>query len=644
MDKKEILYPRIGETVVEATLPNGLKLFIVPKPKHRKKYAFFATRYGGMDMQFIQNGEKRTTPAGIAHYLEHKMFDTEDGNALQQLSQNGAEPNAFTSNAMTGYYFDCTAHFEENLRILLSFVSVPYFTEESVEKERGIIAQEIRMVEDSPDWQVYERLLACLYRSSPARVPIAGTVESIAGITAETLYDCHHAFYCPSNMALCVVGNVDPHAVIALAEEVLPRERGEEIARCYGEEEDGAAAQKETITQMEVALPQFLVGFKCETNEGDLLRQSLIGEMASDVLLGDSSPLYQRLYDEGLINSSFGGGFDQLPGVAVLCAGGESEQPQQVSDAILGEAQRLAREGIDPDFFEQIRRASFGATLRALNSFENIAISMADGYFRGFDALRFPEAYASIEKADVERFLRKNLTDSRRAISIIEPKKVFKTDDPKALIVDYKDDATAFNGEKKGQIAGKGVVNNTMTNIIFKILEEKGVPTHLIKQLSDRETLVKAVKILPLEVIMRNVSAGSFAKRYGVEEGIEFDEPTFEVSYKNDDLGDPLMCESHALALKLVTKEQLETVKKYASIVNETLKEFFLEKGLKLIDFKIEFGLYDGEVILADEISPDTCRLWDVKTGEKMDKDRFRRDLGNVEETYAEVLKRVKND
>ena len=233
-------YPRIGETVLEKTLPNGLKIFIVPKPQHRKKYAFFATRYGGMDMQFIRNGEKYDTPAGIAHYLEHKMFDTKDGNALQVLSQNGAEPNAFTSNAMTGYYFDCTEHFEENLRILLSFVSVPYFTDESVEKERGIIGQEIRMVEDSPDWQVYERLLACLYRSSPARVPIAGTVESIAGITAETLYDCHHAFYCPSNMALCVVGNVDPHTVIALAEEVLPRERGEEIARCYGEEEDDA--------------------------------------------------------------------------------------------------------------------------------------------------------------------------------------------------------------------------------------------------------------------------------------------------------------------------------------------------------------------------------------------------------------------
>ena len=221
-------------------------------------------------------------------------------------------------------------------------------------------------------------------------------------------------------------------------------------------------------------------------------------------------------------------------------------------------------------------------------------------------------------------------------------KKVFKTDDPNLYIVDYKDDATAFNGEKKGQIAGKGAVNNVMSNIVFQLLEQKGVPTHFVEQLSDRETVVKAVKILPLEVIMRNVSAGSFAKRYGVEEGIVFDKPTFEFSYKNDDLGDPLMCESHALALGLATEEQIATIKKYAAIVNDTLKEFFPDKGLKLIDFKIEFGLYDGEVILADEVSPDTCRLWDVKTNEKMDKDRFRRDLGNVEETYQEVLKRVK--
>lgn len=223
-------------------------------------------------------------------------------------------------------------------------------------------------------------------------------------------------------------------------------------------------------------------------------------------------------------------------------------------------------------------------------------------------------------------------------------KKVYRTEDPYELIVDYKDDATAFNGQKKGQIAGKGAVNNTMSNIMFGILEEKGVPTHLVKQISERETLVRAVDILPLEVIIRNVSAGSFAKRYGVEEGILFDEPTFEFSYKNDDLGDPLMVESHALALKLATKEDIEVIRKYALMVNEEMKKFFLEANLRLIDFKLEFGRdrETGKIILADEISPDTCRLWDVDTGEKMDKDRFRRDLGNLEETYRAVLERVK--
>ena len=221
-------------------------------------------------------------------------------------------------------------------------------------------------------------------------------------------------------------------------------------------------------------------------------------------------------------------------------------------------------------------------------------------------------------------------------------KKVFATDDPKMYIVDYKDDATAFNGEKKGQIADKGIVNNTMANIIFQMLEEKGIPTHLVKQLSERETLVKAVQILPLEVIIRNVAAGSFSKRYGVEEGTPLAKAALEFSYKKDELGDPLINNNHILALELATEEQLATVTKYAHAVNEALKEFFLERGLKLIDFKIEFGLYDGEVILADEISPDTCRLWDVKTNEKMDKDRFRRDLGNIEETYQEVLARIK--
>lgn len=221
-------------------------------------------------------------------------------------------------------------------------------------------------------------------------------------------------------------------------------------------------------------------------------------------------------------------------------------------------------------------------------------------------------------------------------------KKVFATDDPELFIVDYKDDATAFNGEKKGTIAGKGVINNRVTNYLMGLLEKEGVPTHFVKELSERETLVKKVSIVPLEVIIRNISAGSFAKRYGVKEGIVFDEPTIEFSYKNDDLGDPLINSYHALALKLATKEEIETIKRYAFAVNDFLKKFMKGIGIDLVDFKLEFGrLSDGTIVLADEISPDTCRFWDSKTGEKLDKDRFRRDLGNVEGAYQEIMRRM---
>ncbi len=220
-------------------------------------------------------------------------------------------------------------------------------------------------------------------------------------------------------------------------------------------------------------------------------------------------------------------------------------------------------------------------------------------------------------------------------------KKVFATDDPDIVIVEYKDDATAFNGEKKGTIVGKGVINNKMTNHIFQILEKEGVPTHYIEQLSDRETAVKKVELVPLEVIVRNVAAGSFSKRLGVPEGVVFKEPTIEFSYKNDALGDPLINSYFAVALELATWEEIETIKKYTFKVNEVMKAYFLQAGIKLIDFKIEFGRYHGQIILADETSPDTCRLWDVETNKKLDKDRFRRDLGNVEEAYNEVFERL---
>ena len=220
-------------------------------------------------------------------------------------------------------------------------------------------------------------------------------------------------------------------------------------------------------------------------------------------------------------------------------------------------------------------------------------------------------------------------------------KKVFRTKDADLLIVDYKDDATAFNGEKKGTIVGKGAINNRMTNYVFQVLEKEGVPTHFVEELSDRETVVKKVKIVPLEVIIRNVAAGSFSKRLGVEEGKELLAPTLEFSYKDDALGDPLINDYFAIALGLATREEIDTITKYAFQVNDVLKKFFKEAGIDLIDFKIEFGRYKDTIILADEISPDTCRLWDSKTKEKLDKDRFRRDLGNVEDAYKEVMKRI---
>ena len=418
---KQTFYERLGESVYEETLPNGLRIYVVPKPGYAKKYAFFATRYGGMDTRFCLNGQWMDTPAGIAHYLEHKMFDTKEGNALQELAKNGAEPNAFTSNAMTGYYFDSTDHFEENLEILLSFVSVPYFTEESVAKEQGIIGQEIRMVEDNPDWQLYVRMMRALYRKSSARTAIAGTVESISHITAETLYDCHKAFYTPSNMVLTVVGDVDPIHVTDLAQRVLPRERGDDIPRDHGTEPP-EVAEKETTMAMEVSCPQFLTGFKCDPAGEDYLRTAVIGDLACDILLGDSSPLYLRLYDQGLINTSFGGSFEMMPGVAYLYAGGDSKDARRVREEICAEAARLVREGIDEDFFQQVRRASFGANLRGLDSFENIAVSLTEGYFNGYDPFRFPQVFDQVTGADVQDFLRRNITPERCVLSQIVPR------------------------------------------------------------------------------------------------------------------------------------------------------------------------------------------------------------------------------
>ncbi len=417
-------YPRLGEHMAHAVLDNGLSIYVFPKPDYQKFFAFFATDYGGMDMRFQENGVWRDTPAGVAHFLEHKMFDTEDGNALQDLAANGASPNAFTSNALTGYYFECTEGFEQNLKTLLSFVSVPYFTPESVDKEQGIIGQEIRMIEDDPNWTVFMNLMSALYRTHPVRVSVAGSVSSIAEITADTLYACHRAFYTPENMVLCVAGNVDAARISELAREILPAGGTGQVERDYGPAEELTAAQPAVTTTMEVSTPLFQMGCKAPA-PGDgpaRLRQRFVGELAWEALLGSSSPLYAKLYAAGLINSSFGYGYEDYPGCAFLTAGGESREPEAVRDAVLAEAARLGREGLEEDRWARLKKAAYGNRVRALNSFETLCIEQAQGHFAHFEYLAFPEVFDEVRKSDVEDCIRNWVTQAGTALSVVRPK------------------------------------------------------------------------------------------------------------------------------------------------------------------------------------------------------------------------------
>ncbi|MEG1857547.1 MAG: pitrilysin family protein [Pseudoflavonifractor sp.] len=417
-------YPRIGEELYETVLENGLSVYVDPKPDFQKSYAFFATNYGGMDMRFQSEDHWRESPAGVAHFLEHKMFDTKDGNALQDLAANGASPNAFTSSALTGYYFESTEKFEENLRILLSFVSVPYFTQESVDKEQGIIGQEIRMIEDDPENQVYYAMLAGLYAHHPLKVSIAGTVESISHITADTLYACHKAFYNPGNMVLCVAGNVDPERICAIAREILPKEGEGTIARDYGTAEVAEAVRHRTELRMEVSVPIFQLGWKADPvpRGEERLRQQLIGELACEALLGNSSPLYAKLYSDGRINNSFGYGFEGYEGCAFLSAGGESHDPDAVLAAISAEAVRIGQAGVDEDLFRRLKKAAYGARVRSLNSFENICIETAQAQFAGTDYFRFPQVFDGISKQDIEGCIRNVITPLRGTLAVVLPK------------------------------------------------------------------------------------------------------------------------------------------------------------------------------------------------------------------------------
>lgn len=418
-------YPRVGETLYHDVLENGLHIYVDPKPEFGKYYAFFATNYGGMDVRFQLDGQWHDTPEGVAHFLEHKMFDTEDGNALQDLAANGASPNAFTSNAITGYYFECTEKFEDNLKTLLSFVSIPWFTPESVDKEQGIIGQEIRMVEDDPNWRVYMNLTNCLYKNHAIKISVIGTQESIAQITDQTLYACHKAFYDPSNMVLTVAGNVDPEQIVRIAREILPAGSKPEIGRDHGEAEPETAAAPEAELDMAVSTPIFLLGFKAdpppEDGEGKL-RQALAGELAGEALMGTSSTLYSELYEKGLINKSFSCGYEEYPGCAFIAAGGESSDPEAVRTAVMDAVKRMGETGIDEALWKRLKKAAYGSRVRSLNSFENICIELAQGHFAGTEYFTFPEVYDQISKEDVEECIRRWMTPERTALSIVNPR------------------------------------------------------------------------------------------------------------------------------------------------------------------------------------------------------------------------------
>jgi len=414
-------YPRLGETLYSAVLPNGLTLHVLPKPGFRSFYAVFAADYGGAHRRFTLEGRTMDTPAGVAHYLEHKMFDLPEGdNALTLLSANGADPNAFTASDVTCYYFQCTEKFEENLRLLLHFVSTPYFTDETVQKERGIIAQEIRMGEDSPDSAVYYNLLKLLYAHHPIRDQVAGTVESIEEITAETLYACHKVFYAPSNMCLCVEGDVDPARIEALASELLPGEPAPLPQADFGPEEGLEPLETRCCVEMPVSAPQFLIGAKlpCVTGEG-ALRQRLTAQLALRLLFGRSSRFYAALYADGTLNRDFDYEADFAAGVGMVLLGGESPDPERVLKEIEKAVAEVCEKGFDPDAFERARRASYGARLRGLEDFESVCVSLATGQFEGFCPLDGPGLLESVTRDECEAFVRDNLRPERLAMSVV---------------------------------------------------------------------------------------------------------------------------------------------------------------------------------------------------------------------------------
>ena len=416
-------YPGLNEQIHWDVLPNGLTIAVVPRPGFSKKLAYFVTDYGAIHTEFSVDGVDYSAPAGVAHYLEHKLFDMPGRDISAEFAALGASVNAFTGFDMTAYYFGCTENFDQNLRLLLEFVSTPFFTEESVAKEQGIIGQEIDMNQDNPDSRIFDLLMQCMYRSHPVRTPILGSHQSIAQITPHVLDQCHRAFYRPDNMLLCVVGDVDPALVRQIAECQLPGPADSTVIPRRIWQEEMTCPESYAEAEMEVAMPMFQLGFKCEPMERgeEAILAEIVGDLAAEALFGESSRLYLRLYEQGLIDSAFGGGFETIEGMALLTAFGDSDDPEAVFEAILQEAQHLAKTGIPEEEFLRMKRSALGRRIRGLDSFDSTCFRVCAYHFSGFDYFRFPELYEKLQSSHVQAFLQRVVTRERASLACIYP-------------------------------------------------------------------------------------------------------------------------------------------------------------------------------------------------------------------------------
>ena len=416
-------YPAIGERLYRRVLPNGLTVLVVPRPGFTRKSAYFVTNFGSLHTAFRFKGKEYHAPAGVAHYLEHKMFDLPGHDVYPEFAAMGASANAFTSYDLTAYYFTTTHHFADCLRLLLSFVSTPYFTEETVEKEREIIGQEIDSNLDYPDSVSFDSLMEEMYRKHPLHVPILGTRETIAEITPEWLHLCHEAFYVPANMVLCVVGDVDPESVSVLAAEVLGDERKEVGEKLPFPAEPAGCPFGSKHIPMDVAMPMFQMGFKLPApkNGREAIRLEILGDLATEALFGESSRLYLRLYEEGVIDSSFGGGCETLDGAAMVLCSGDSRQAEQIREEILTENQRLCRDGIPEEAFLRIRRSALGRRIRDLDSFEGTCYRLCAYALGDYDYFNCPELYASLKPEDLRKFLEDSIRRDNCSMTILDP-------------------------------------------------------------------------------------------------------------------------------------------------------------------------------------------------------------------------------